>query len=122
KCGPNLDLQWLQNFGVPNKTLMAGSLNCLGKVEQIAEEAESLRASLDKYNLRNLKRLREANERAELLGRANGDSAHVLRIFDEEGQALQSVRSSSRELENANAIGEAILSSIHGQRERLKVS
>ncbi|KHN28543.1 Membrin-11 [Glycine soja] len=90
------------------------------KVEQIAEEAESLRASLDKYNLRNQKRMREANERAELLGRANGDSAHVLRIYDEEAQALQSVRSSSQELENANALGEAILSSIHGQRERLK--
>ncbi|KAL9319641.1 hypothetical protein ACSQ67_011480 [Phaseolus vulgaris] len=90
------------------------------KVEQIAEEAESLRASLDKYNLRNQKRMREANERAELLGRANGDSAHVLRIFYEEAQALHSVRTSARELENANAIGEAILSSIHGQRERLK--
>ncbi|KAL2342635.1 hypothetical protein Fmac_003920 [Flemingia macrophylla] len=90
------------------------------KVEQIEEEAESLRASLDKYNLRNQKRMREANERAELLGRANGDNAHVLRIYDEEAQAMQSVRNSSRELENANAIGEAILSSIHGQRERLK--
>ncbi|KAK7304962.1 hypothetical protein VNO77_42858 [Canavalia gladiata] len=90
------------------------------KVEQIAEEAESLRESLDKYNLRNQKRMKEAKERAELLGRANGDSAHVLRIFDEEAQAMQSVRSSARELENANALGEAILSSIHGQRERLK--
>jgi len=39
-------------------------------VEQIAEEAESLRASLDKYNLRHQKRMREANERAELLERA----------------------------------------------------
>ncbi|RDX71882.1 Membrin-11, partial [Mucuna pruriens] len=98
------------------------------KVEQIAEEAESLRASLDKYNLRNRNRMREANERAELLGRAvgcsyhalNGDSAHFLRIFDDDTQAIQSVRTSSRELENANALGEAILSSIHGQRERLK--
>ena len=52
----------------------------------------------------------------------NGDSSHVLRIFDEEAQAMQSVRSSARELENANAVGEAILSTIHGQRERLKVS
>lgn len=34
---------------------------------------------------------------------------------------MQSVRSSARELENANALGETILSSIHGQRERLKV-
>ena len=56
----------------------------------------NLQRSLDKYNLRNQKRMREANERAELLGRANGDSAHVLRIYDEEAQALQSVRSSSQ--------------------------
>ncbi|TKY57182.1 Membrin-11 protein [Spatholobus suberectus] len=89
------------------------------KVEQIAEEAESLRESLDKYNLRNQKRMMEAKERAELLGRANGDSSHVLRIFDEEAQAM-SIRGSARELENANSIGEAILSTIHGQRERLK--
>lgn len=52
----------------------------------------------------------------------NGDSSHVLRIFDEEAQAMQSVRSSAHELENANALGETILSTIHGQRERLKVS
>ncbi|KAJ1388003.1 GOSR2/Membrin/Bos1 [Sesbania bispinosa] len=91
------------------------------KVEQIAEETESLKDSLDKYNSRNQKRITEAKERAELLGRANGDSSHVLRIFDDEAQAMQSVRSSARELENANAIGEAILSTIHGQRERLKV-
>ncbi|CAL0315863.1 unnamed protein product [Lupinus luteus] len=90
------------------------------KVEQIAEEAESLKESLDKYNLRNQKRMTEAKERAELLRRANGDSSHVLRIFDEEAQAMQSVRTSARELENANAVGEAILSTIHGQRERLK--
>ncbi|KAE9596329.1 hypothetical protein Lal_00048675 [Lupinus albus] len=90
------------------------------KVEQIAEEAESLKESLDKYNLRNQKRMTEAKERAELLRRVNGDSSHVLRIFDEDAQAMQSVRTSVRELENANAVGEAILSTIHGQRERLK--
>ncbi|KAJ7960627.1 Membrin [Quillaja saponaria] len=90
------------------------------KVEQIAEEAESLKESLGKFLLRNQKRMAEAKERAELLGRSNGDSAHVLRFFDEEAQAMQSVRSSARELQNANAVGEAILSSIHGQRERLK--
>jgi len=39
------------------------------KVEQIAEEAESLKESLDKYNSRSQKRSREAKERAELLGR-----------------------------------------------------
>lgn len=40
------------------------------KVEQVAEEAESLKESLDKYVLRNQRRINEARERAELLGRA----------------------------------------------------
>lgn len=40
------------------------------KVEQVAEEAESLKESLDKYFLRNQRRINEARERAELLGRA----------------------------------------------------
>ncbi|GAV88738.1 V-SNARE_C domain-containing protein [Cephalotus follicularis] len=90
------------------------------KVEQVAEEAESLKDSLDKYLLRNQRRMMEAKERAELLGRANGDSAHVLRIFDEEAQAMQSVRSSSRMLEESFATGTAILSKYAEQRERLK--
>ncbi|KAI4319677.1 hypothetical protein MLD38_033250 [Melastoma candidum] len=90
------------------------------KVEQVAEEAESLKESLDKYFLRNQKRLMEAKERAELLGRANGDAAHVLRIFDDEAQAMQSARNSSRMLEESFATGVAILSKYSEQRERLK--
>jgi Golgi SNAP receptor complex protein 2 len=39
-------------------------------VEQVAEEAESLKQSLDRYSLRNQKRMMEAKERAELLGRS----------------------------------------------------
>ncbi|XP_062113569.1 membrin-11-like isoform X2 [Humulus lupulus] len=91
------------------------------KVEQVAEEAESLKQSLDKYFLRTQKRANEARERAELIGRANGDSSHILRIFDEEAQAMQSVRNSSRMLEEASATGEAILFKYSEQRERLKV-
>ncbi|XP_038689252.1 membrin-11-like [Tripterygium wilfordii] len=90
------------------------------KVEQVAEEAESLKDSLDRYVSRNQKRIREAQERAELFGRANGDSAHVLRIFDEEAQAMQSVRNSSRMLEESLSTGSAILSKYAEQRERLK--
>ncbi|XLU94877.1 hypothetical protein S245_009229, partial [Arachis hypogaea] len=75
---------------------------------------------LDKYNIKNQKWIKEAKERAEILGRANGDSNHVLRIFDEEAQAMQSVRNSRLELQNSIALGKTILSSIHGQRERLK--
>jgi Golgi SNAP receptor complex protein 2 len=90
------------------------------KVEQVAEEAESLKESLDRYFQRHQRRIQEVQERAELLGRANGDSSHVLRIFDEEAQAMQSARNSSRMLEEATATGVAILSKYSEQRDRLK--
>ncbi|KAK4851257.1 hypothetical protein QYF36_013662 [Acer negundo] len=90
------------------------------KVEQIAEEAESLKGSLDKYLVRNQRRMNEVRERTELLGRANGESAHVLRIFDEEAQAMQSVRNSSRMLQESFATGTAILTKYAEQRDRLK--
>ncbi|XP_034197362.1 membrin-11-like isoform X1 [Prunus dulcis] len=90
------------------------------KVEQIVEEAQSLKESLDKYNLRNQKRAQEARERAELLGRANGEGAHVLRIFDDEAQARASVHSSSHMLEEASATGESILRKYAEQRDWLK--
>ncbi|KAG8373979.1 hypothetical protein BUALT_Bualt11G0082600 [Buddleja alternifolia] len=95
------------------------SLLLLRKVEQVSEEAESFRASLDKYMSRHQKRIQEAQERAELLGRANGDT-HVLRIFDEEAQAMESVRRSSRLLEDSFATGVAILSKYSEQRDHLK--
>lgn len=90
------------------------------KVEQVAEEAESLKESLEKYFLRNQKKMMEAKERAELLGRANGESSHVLRIFDEEAQARESVRNSARMLEENFALGVSIMSTFYGSRERLK--
>lgn len=90
------------------------------KVEQVAEEADSLKESLDKYSFRNQRRMMEAKERAELLGRANGESSHVLRIFDEEAQAMQSARNSSQMLEEAYSTGVAILSKYSEQRDRLK--
>nr|XP_043633807.1 membrin-11 [Erigeron canadensis] len=90
------------------------------KVEQVAEEADSLRESLDRYMQRQQKRMQEAQERAELLGRANGESSHVLRIFDEEAQAMQSARNSSRMLEETFGTATAILAKYSEQRERLK--
>jgi len=51
----------------------------------------------------------------------NGDSAHVLRIFDEEAQAMQSVHNSKRMLADSISTGAAILSKYSEQRERLKV-
>ncbi|XP_050235487.1 membrin-11 [Mercurialis annua] len=90
------------------------------KVEQIAEEVESLKQSLNRHFSRNQRRMTEAQERAELLGRANGESAHVLRIFDEEAQATQSVRNSKRMLEDSLSTGSAILAKYSEQRDRLK--
>lgn len=51
----------------------------------------------------------------------NGQSSHILRIFDEEAQAVQSVRNSSRMLEEAYATGVAVLSKYSEQRDHLKV-
>lgn len=51
----------------------------------------------------------------------NGESSHVLRIFDDEAQAMQSARSSSRMLEEAYETGVAILHKYADQRDRLKV-
>ncbi|WOK99463.1 hypothetical protein Cni_G08175 [Canna indica] len=90
------------------------------KVEQVAEEADSLKESLDKILLRQQKRVLEAKERAELFERANGDSAHVLRIFDDEAQAMQSARNSSMMLEEAYNTGVAVLAKYAEQRDRLK--
>ena len=50
------------------------------KVEQVAEEADSLKESLDKYFMRNQRRMQEAKERAELLGRAVCDLLLVQRL------------------------------------------
>ena len=51
----------------------------------------------------------------------NGESSHVIRVFDEEAQAMQSARNSSRMLHEATSVGEAILSKYAGQREHIKV-
>ncbi|KAG6469723.1 hypothetical protein ZIOFF_070653 [Zingiber officinale] len=92
------------------------------KVEQVAEKVDSLKESLDKHLFRQQKRMLEVKERADLLARANGDSAHVLRIFDEEAQAMESARNSSIMLEEAYATGVAVLSKYSEQRDRLKVT
>lgn len=90
------------------------------KVEQVAEEADSLKGSLNKHAMRQQKKLQEVKERANLLERANGDSQHILRIFDEEAQAMQSARNSHMMIEEAYATGVAVLSKYAEQRDRLK--
>ncbi|KAL4391319.1 hypothetical protein AHAS_Ahas03G0233200 [Arachis hypogaea] len=51
------------------------------KVEQIVEEADSLKQPLDKYNIKNQKWIKEAKERAEILGRAVCTSIFIMLWF-----------------------------------------
>ncbi|EFJ10625.1 hypothetical protein SELMODRAFT_79688 [Selaginella moellendorffii] len=90
------------------------------KVEQVLEEADSLRLGLEKYLGRQHRRQIEAQERADLFRRMNGDSAQVLQIFDDEQQAMRSLQRSSNMLEEAMAAGVAVLSKYSVQRDRLK--
>ncbi|KAL6637199.1 hypothetical protein ACP70R_024771 [Stipagrostis hirtigluma subsp. patula] len=90
------------------------------KVEQLSEEVDSLKETLDRHSLRQQKRILEAKERAELFERKNGESSHVLRIFDDEAQAMQSAHRSSHMLEEAYETGVAILHKYADQRDRLK--
>lgn len=109
-----MDLLWRSISNKPQRDLWKR------KVEQVGEEADSLKDSLEKYLQRHQRRIQEAKERAELLGRANGESSHVLRIYDDEAQAMEKVKSSSRMLEDAYATGVAILSKYSEQRDHLK--
>lgn len=52
----------------------------------------------------------------------NGDSDHVLRIFDDEAQAMESARNSSKVLDEAYDTAVAILSKYAEQKDRLKVN
>ena len=70
---------------------------------------------------RNQKKMLEAKERADLLGRTSGEGAHILQIFDDEAQAMNSVKNSKRMLEDSFSSGVAILSKYAEQRDRLKV-
>ncbi|KAM1122012.1 hypothetical protein ACFX19_003679 [Malus domestica] len=105
------------------------------KVERIAEWAQSLKDSLDRYDARNQKRAtkRERGQScleepimyafcfiyAYVIVMWNGDGAHVMK-FNKEAQAGDSVRNSARMLEETNATGEAILKKYAEQREFLK--
>ncbi|CAH8387256.1 unnamed protein product [Eruca vesicaria subsp. sativa] len=90
------------------------------KTEKVGEEAESLNQSLEKYTWRNQRKMLEAKEKAELLNRGSGEGAHILQIFDDEAQAMNSVKNSKRLLEDSFASGVAILSKYAEQRDRLK--
>ncbi|KAI5062029.1 hypothetical protein GOP47_0022568 [Adiantum capillus-veneris] len=115
--GADMDRLWRSQIAKPQRDLWKR------KVEQIMEEADSLRLGLDKYFGRQNRRQAEAKERADLFQRTKGDGsegARILQIYDEEMQAMQSAKSSSRMLDEAYATGAAVLVKYAEQRERLK--
>jgi len=88
------------------------------KVEQVAEEADSLRLSLDKYNVQQHRRQVEEQQRTELLQRrAEGRPAMDLGA---EVAARRHVENSKRVVEEAYQTGIGVLSAMSGQRDRLK--
>eukprot|EP00899_Mesostigma_viride_P013791 jgi/Mesvir1/22412/Mv17893-RA.1 len=99
-------------------------MNVRTKVEQIAEETDSLGLALDKFSKKETRRQVEQKERAELLRRVMDDEdaggGRQAMDFDEEAQALASVRRSGRMVQEAFAAATAVLESYAVQRERFK--
>ncbi|KAH7441216.1 hypothetical protein KP509_03G029100 [Ceratopteris richardii] len=117
KFGAEMDMLWRSQIAKPHRDLWKR------KVEQIMEETDSLRVGLDKYFSRQYRRQAEAKERAELFKRTRGDGsegARILQIHDDEMQAMQSAKNSSRMLDDAYETGAAVLTQYALQRERLK--
>eukprot|EP00898_Chlorokybus_atmophyticus_P005966 jgi/Chlat1/6370/Chrsp44S05753 len=93
------------------------------KVEQVAEETDSLRLALDKFISRENRRIRDEQERQDLLRRVVDDKLDGSRLmseYDEENAARSSVANSSRMIEEAFATARGVLSSYADQRDRLK--
>eukprot|EP00245_Coleochaete_scutata_P006488 TRINITY_DN20950_c0_g1_i1.p1 TRINITY_DN20950_c0_g1~~TRINITY_DN20950_c0_g1_i1.p1 ORF type:complete len:233 (+),score=42.90 TRINITY_DN20950_c0_g1_i1:91-789(+) len=92
------------------------------KLEQVAEEADSLKLGLDKYMGREHSRQMEVADRADLMRRTTGDAGRALQEFDAEAQAMQSAKQSSRYLDEAIETGVNILAKYGVQRDRLKAA
>lgn len=89
------------------------------KVEQVAEETDSIRLALEKYGQREERRTAERREREELFSRAS-EGLRAKREMDEESQAMSSIQRSKNYLEEIYESGTHILVNMAGNRERLK--
>jgi Golgi SNAP receptor complex protein 2 len=88
------------------------------KVEQVAEESDALRVALDKFGVRQHRRLVEEATRQELMQRrADGKPSMDLGA---EVAARKSVQNSKAVLEEAYQTGVGVLGAMAGQRETLK--
>ena len=66
--------------------------------------------------------MKEAKEREDLLNRGSGEGTHILQIFDDDAQAMNSVKKSKRLLEDSFLSEFAILANYAEQRDRSKVT
>ena len=88
------------------------------KVEQIGEEADVLRMSLDKFTVRQHRRHVEESQRQELLQRRS--EGGISMDLGAEVAARRSIANSKSIVEEAYQTGVSMLSAMSGQRERLK--
>lgn len=89
------------------------------KVEQVGEEADVLRMSLDKFTARQHRRHIEENQRQELLQRRS-EGGGMSMDLGAEVAARRSLATSKSIVEEAYQTGITMLSAMSGQRERLK--
>ncbi|GMH44861.1 hypothetical protein BSKO_12813 [Bryopsis sp. KO-2023] len=89
------------------------------KVQLIAEDVDSIRASLQRFGAREQRRIRETEEREELLGRRR-EGAQVARQMDAESQMAKSVQNSKTVLEESFSMGTSILENMAKNRDVLK--
>lgn len=94
---------------------------CCRKVEQVAEEYDLMSRSLDRFGGREALRQREAQDRAELMARAEMGQK-IKNEMDEEAAVMGHVTRSRRYLNDMYEQGTSVLANMSDNRERLKVS
>ncbi|KAI7838538.1 hypothetical protein COHA_007681 [Chlorella ohadii] len=91
------------------------------KVEQVAEEADALRAGMDRFGHRQQRRHVEEAQRRELMERGAGGGGPLMDV-DAEMKAARHVHRSKQVLEEAYETGVGIIGAMSGQRDRLKAT
>ncbi|WIA22152.1 hypothetical protein OEZ85_004488 [Tetradesmus obliquus] len=89
------------------------------KVEQVSDEADFLRQSLDRFGGRQVARQREAADREELLARAEM-GRQIKDAMDEEAAVMGHVTRSRRMMSEMFEQGGSILANMSQNRERIK--
>ena len=92
------------------------------KVEQIVEDCDQFRVSLDRFKSRENRRQAEERDRAELMQRVTSDDEFRLLVgqYDAEAGAKISLEKSGGMMDELLAHGSNVLGALRDQRDRLK--